>query len=138
MDLRQRKVLGLGAVSDLFGGGDPAFSRAFQLFDEIAEARGQEEAETIFTTIVEFWKRKRKPKRGRGRPKGAPTVRLQDAHLLTIAQVMRSQNPKASDRQIARKYLFIIKGQKSPSTEVVSKTARALGRARRRAVSKIK
>jgi hypothetical protein len=136
MDLRQRKVLGLGAVSDLFGGGDPAFSRASQLFDEIAEARGQEEAETIFTTIVEFWKRKRK--RGRGRPKGAPKVRLQDAQLLTTAQIMRSQNPKARDTDIARKYLFIVERKKSPSAEAVGKAARALGRARKRAVLKTK
>jgi hypothetical protein len=132
--MRTQKPLVGGAVSDLFL--DPHVSRAFQLFNEIAGEHGPKEAERAFTAVLHAWKRK--GKRGRGRPKNAPKVRLQDALLLTTAQIMRSQNPKARDTEIARKYLFIIERKKSSSTEAVKSTARALGRARRRAASKTK
>jgi len=138
MSMLRRKTPGLGAVDMLFGG--PERASAYQLFCEIMEARGQGEAERIFTEVVEMWKRG--GRRGRGRPKDAPNVRLQDLQLLTVALAVRGQNPKAKNTEVARKYLKIIEGRKSPTPQAVASAARALGRAerraRRRAVSKTK
>src|SRR5262245_20619079 len=79
--------------------------RARQLFADIARTAGPEAAERIFAEVLAS-ARKAAPNSG-GAPKGSKRVAAKDLQILTIAKVVLSHDPKAVDREIARKYLFI-------------------------------
>jgi hypothetical protein len=107
----------------------PNECRATELFAEIADKNGVEEAERIFNDVVKQ-ARKIVP-RNRGRPVGAPRLAiLREAIILSIAKMVRGQKPTASDREIARAYLNVQESKKRPKEKDIRRATALLKRAR--------
>jgi hypothetical protein len=106
-------------------------ARATELFAEIADKEGVEEAERIFNDVVQRARKFVPRKQGR-RPGIQGAARLREAQILSLSNIVRSQIPAASDRKIARFYLDLCESKKKPKEVDIRRATALLNRARAR------